>query len=409
MEHPREHRAVRLAFEAIQHAPDRLPHRRARVVGRRLLGGVGFEVRQPRHQSLVPPEQVFPRDLVEPEHETERPDAHRVGELTEQVASAPVDEPVDELVGELRDHALRPFLYVPRAERRLDDPPDPRLAGPFGSEHVHAHRSVQGRGIGGGREDLRREVDCAHVLMARHEPQLHGRDPAHRLLIPEEGVDGIGVSFELLQRDLFADRHPCLPASHPSRPMVRFANAVGTSSRSVAIESFHRFRNPNSPITARISTISPSSQWRLSSTKCSGVTAFGTTLASRANRSATRSASEYSGDRSKSQISAILRSSTPRIFASTVSCAWQYRQPAAVLATIATSGFRPTGTVPLRQICVISSLNALRISGRRAIVNRLFGTNDIVSSYSRHRSSSSGWSSRRSGAMLAIDVSSTGS
>jgi hypothetical protein len=75
-----------------------------------------------------------------------------------------------------------------------------------------------------------------------------------------------------------------------------------------------------------------------------------------------------------------LASSTPRIFASTVSCAWQYRQPAAVLATIATSGLRPTGTVPVRQIRVISSLNARRMSGRRAIVNRLFGTKDIVSS-----------------------------
>jgi hypothetical protein len=53
------------------------------------------------------------------------------------------------------------------------------------------------------------------------------------------------------------------------------------------------------------------------------VTAFGTTLASRAKRSAARSASSYSGERSKSQIAAILASSTPRICASTVSCAWQ--------------------------------------------------------------------------------------
>src|SRR3972149_4379488 len=47
------------------------------------------------------------------------------------------------------------------------------------------------------------------------------------------------------------------------------------------------------------------------------------------------------------------------------------------------------------------SLNAPRISGRRAIVNRLFGTNDIDSSYRCQSSSSSGWSSRRSGCMFA--------
>ena len=51
-----------------------------------------------------------------------------------------------------------------------------------------------------------------------------------------------------------------------------------------------------------------------------------------------------------------------------------------MLETIPISGFNGVGSVPEFQIWVISSLNARRISGRRAIVNRLFGTKLRVSS-----------------------------
>ena len=69
-----------------------------------------------------------------------------------------------------------------------------------------------------------------------------------------------------------------------------------------------------------------------------------------------------------SRICAIFPSGTPRSRASTASCAWQYRQPAAMLETIPISGFSGLGRVPEFHICVINSLNARRISGRRAIV-----------------------------------------
>jgi hypothetical protein len=98
------------------------------------------------------------------------------------------------------------------------------------------------------------------------------------------------------------------------------------------------------------------------------VTWFGTSEASRENRNAARSAASNVGERSKSQIAAIFSSSTPRSRASTASCAWQYRQPAATLEMIAINGFSGFGSVPVFQILVISSLNARRISGRRAIV-----------------------------------------
>jgi hypothetical protein len=57
-------------------------------------------------------------------------------------------EPVDQLVRERRDHALRPLLDVSGAERRLDDAPDPLLVRTLRAEHVHAHRAVQRRGVG---------------------------------------------------------------------------------------------------------------------------------------------------------------------------------------------------------------------------------------------------------------------
>src|SRR4029434_3565580 len=124
------------------------------------------------------------------------------------------------------------------------------------------------------------------------EPELDRRPPRDRLLVAQARVDRVRVPLELLEGDLLAERHPCFPGSHPCGPIVRPANEVGISSRSVAIESFQRFRNPKRPTTARISTISPSSQYLRRSSKCSGFTALGTTLPSRAKRRAARSASE---------------------------------------------------------------------------------------------------------------------
>src|SRR5262249_22668219 len=160
-------------------------------------------------------------------------------------------------------------------------------------------RAIERARVRGGGEHLGREIDGPNVLVPRHEPELHRRDPRDGLLVTQARVDRVWVAFELTERDPVADPHRCLPASQPLGPIVGPANAAGVSSRSVAIESFQRFRNPNSPTTARISTISPSSQCSRRSSKCRGETAFGTTLASRANRSAARSPSSYRGERSK--------------------------------------------------------------------------------------------------------------
>jgi hypothetical protein len=51
-----------------------------------------------------------------------------------------------------------------------------------------------------------------------------------------------------------------------------------------------------------------------------------------------------------------------------------------MLETIPIKGFNGLGRVPEFHVWVISSLKARRISGRRAIVNRLFGTKLRVSS-----------------------------
>ena len=179
------------------------------LVGRRLLRRVALEVREPGHQALVPAQDVLPRHVVEPEHEAERAHAHRVGVLAEQVGLAPLDEPVDQLVGQPRDHALRAFLDVARAERHLGDRPDPPLLRAFHAEHVLAHRAVQRRGLGRGGERLGVGRHALHVVVAGDEPEADGRDEAHGLLVAQACVDRVGVALERLQRDRLADRHRC--------------------------------------------------------------------------------------------------------------------------------------------------------------------------------------------------------
>ena len=44
-------------------------------------------------------------------------------------------------------------------------------------------------GVGRGREHLGRQVHLAHVVVAGHQPQLHGGHPADGLLLPEPCVD----------------------------------------------------------------------------------------------------------------------------------------------------------------------------------------------------------------------------
>jgi hypothetical protein len=207
VEHPGEDRSVGFLGEPAEHPLDRVAERRARLVGRRLLRGVCLEVRQAPHQALVPAQQVLPRHLVQPKHEPQRTHAHRVRELAEQIGPAAPLETVDQLVRELRDHPLRPLLDVARAERRLDDPADPLLIRPFRAEHVHAHRPIQRGGLGRRREQLRREVDVPDVVVPGDEPELHGRHPAHRLIVSETRVDRVRVALELLERNGVADAH----------------------------------------------------------------------------------------------------------------------------------------------------------------------------------------------------------
>jgi hypothetical protein len=58
-------------------------------------------------------------------------------------ASPRSTKPIDQFVGQARDHALRAFLDVAGAEGHVRDRPDPPLLGALHAEHVLAHRAVE--------------------------------------------------------------------------------------------------------------------------------------------------------------------------------------------------------------------------------------------------------------------------
>ena len=68
-------------------------------------------------------------------------------------------------------------------------PADAFLVRALRAEHVLAHRAVERRGVGLGREHLGRLVDVLHVLEPRHQPQLDRGDPRDGLVVAQARVD----------------------------------------------------------------------------------------------------------------------------------------------------------------------------------------------------------------------------
>ena len=45
------------------------------------------------------------------------------------------------------------------------------------------------------------------VVVPGPQPQLDGRNPAHRLAVAETGVDRVRIALQILERDALAERH----------------------------------------------------------------------------------------------------------------------------------------------------------------------------------------------------------
>ena len=187
-EHPRQDRAVGLVLETIQHRS--MAPRRARRSPRRRAPASRRSPSKFARPSIRPSFQARMSchgDLVEAEHEPQGSHAHRVAVRAEQVGLTPVAvEPVDQLVRELGDHALRSILDVARAERRLDDRADPALcSGPSDPSMFTPIVRLSVEGPVAAVNELGVQVHRADVVVAGHEPELDGRHPAHRLLLAE--------------------------------------------------------------------------------------------------------------------------------------------------------------------------------------------------------------------------------
>ena len=202
--------------------------------GRVQHGIVGVDAAVAGHHRVGPAVEAEALVGVEA-HELGDDDQRQVdGEVLDEVALPALGDLVDDLVGQL-PHVVAELAHRAGREALVDQP---ALAGVLGVVHPDdRHRRGDARSDAlGGAVALRVAADVAHVLVARHDPQLVARVPVHRALVAQPPVGVPGVVVEARVEDV--DLHP---------PMLPNERSVGQGPRSAGAVTSNRARRPDVP------------------------------------------------------------------------------------------------------------------------------------------------------------------